>query len=363
MKKHLLHLAAILFATSLAFVACRGGKDDPVNSSALAIDSLKSRAIHTQTKAISDNDIYVAGKLSYGYAKECAMLWKINATNTTSIQLGEINSWANSVFVSGDFVYAVGQENQRPTLWKYDGTKVISVALRSNHGDAYDVYVSDNIIYIAGSEETNNQDIATLWIYDGTNVTTRSLGSNIIPSMAMCLFVSKNDNIVYIGGGELDGNTTKPTLWKYNGNDVTVQRLSEEMNYISAISPTTDNIAYCIGNFNGDAPNLWKIDGSDVTHVDIRSGNTGLQVGQKSLYVTADNTVYIAAKSHFPLLLKYDGSNFATIKLDEKNAETSSVIMLDNIVYAVGTMPESGNKFTAKLWKYDGKNVTSQQLR
>ncbi|MDR1841333.1 MAG: hypothetical protein LBQ86_05350 [Holophagales bacterium] len=147
---------------------------------------------------VSDGNVYVAGKRWGGWGDDDGNTCFVTLLeNGVPQRLGD--EQANSVFVSGNDVYVVGNV----TLWKNGAAQRLS-----DDGQAHSVYVSGNDVYVAGREGPWDSAVATVW----KNGVPRRLGNG----EARSVFVSGKD--VYVAGDQ----NNAATLWK-NG---VPQRLS-----------------------------------------------------------------------------------------------------------------------------------------
>jgi len=180
--------------------------------------------------------VYVAGSVTDEKGTNMLTLWK----NGVAQRLGG-PGWIESIFVSGNDVYLVGQSFGKgndpyvATLWKNGVAQRLGDGKDNSH--ACSVYVSGNDVYVAGDEAVKVKDerkiMATLWV----NGEAKRLSDGTKAAQALHVSVSGKD--VYVAGSEpnAEGNAV-PTLWK-NG---AVQR------YDGVPSPTSQSI----GVYGGD---------------------------------------------------------------------------------------------------------------
>ena len=145
---------------------------------------------------VSGNDVYAAG-----YDGLNAVYWK----NGTEITLMEGNSaasefWVNSVYVLGQDVYTVGSSkeagNAFPPLYYLKNGVMIPVHTLDNYGPGNSIFVSGNDVYIAGMNESAPPPfIPTAAFWKNGNLTL--LPRSEINSFANSIFVLANN--VYVG--------------------------------------------------------------------------------------------------------------------------------------------------------------------
>ncbi len=165
----------------------------------------------------SANSIYVTNNNAYVVGNETilgqggqAKLWK-NGVNVYSDNFAS----ANSVFVSdNEDVYMVGssQENKasllRATVWKNGVATYLTDGSHNAHANS--VFISENDVYVVGYEAYPNRNVALLW-KNGTPI----ILEDSIYAQPTSLFVSGND--IYVAGLSYDGANVSVTVWK-NGN-------------------------------------------------------------------------------------------------------------------------------------------------
>ena len=253
---------------------------------------------------VSGSDVYAVGnEYNYTAGGNRAILWK----NNTAQMLSTTRSNANSVYVSGSDVYAVGEVfehlvGDKATVWK-NGT---AQTLSNTSSRAYSIFVSGSNVYAAGfvgsTSEYDYGNRATLWV----NGTAQTLSTN--PSNANSIYVSGSD--VYVAGVVyVDGNF-RATLWK-NG-------IAQTLN-------NTPSIAYNV-----------FISGSDV-----------YVAGLSASSITLSNNS-IERSSTRAMLWKNDTEQTISTPM----SEARSVFVLGSDVYVGGFgQTNVGISRFAKIWK------------
>jgi hypothetical protein len=156
---------------------------------------------------VSGDDVYAVGN------EDFATLWKNGARQRLSDEI----AYPNSVFVSGGDVYCVGMKADVygygfPVMWK-NGAEL---PLDANYtGMAYSCYVAGNDAYIAGYEEKEDGGpSATVW--KNTEIYQRLIGDKYEYAEANHIFVSGDD--IYVTGVEMplpqNNLVSYPILWK-----------------------------------------------------------------------------------------------------------------------------------------------------
>ena len=168
------------------------------NGNGYMLESVNSVTISSEAHSVfvSGNDVYVVGE------DDCAVLWK----NGVKTELSDVlSSYASSVFVSGNDVYVAGTVNSKVVLWK-NGVATELPYDYGNYASASNlsVFVSGNDVYVAGTVSGN----AVLW----KNGIPTKLSTN--ESQAHSIFVSGNN--VYVAGWvrPTKSSSTKAILWK-----------------------------------------------------------------------------------------------------------------------------------------------------
>ena len=209
---------------------------------------------------ICDNDVYIAGSISQGTSMtDCPTLWK-NGIPQSIGETGNFNN-ATSVFVDGNDIYAVINENDIGYLWK-NGDKIDIYADEVNS-----VFVYEGNVYIAGTMN----DKPTLWINGHPKYLATSSGS----AKKICVY----NGDVYATGyiGSILGNSSA-VLWK-NGN---LHKLADSGEAYDIIFDDNGNI-YIAGVMNNYAT-LW-IDGDPVILENRKSTAYSVAIFKDDVYV------------------------------------------------------------------------------
>ncbi|HSZ86892.1 MAG TPA: hypothetical protein VK787_12740 [Puia sp.] len=202
---------------------------------------------------VNGNDMYIAGSEVYGAAR-AATYWKNGiATHLTS---PTINAFINSIFVSGNDVYAVGggynvfAGTLSVIYWKNGVGVILDSSTDVNHvytniSSANSIYVSDTDVYIGGENSV------------GAYYSKNGVVTNINSFYCTAIFVSGSD--VYAVADEVVNNFSVASYWK-NGTPVNLVTSPSSNSDAEAIFIFGSDI-YVSGsqNINGfDVATYWK---------------------------------------------------------------------------------------------------------
>jgi hypothetical protein len=207
------------------------------------------------------NDVYVAGyeESVYGDPYSKAILWineeKLYLKPTRHNWFDNLDRRVmkpNSVFVSGDDVFVVGQDNHKPTLWR-NGTPQLLSTSSSPSSRADSVFVSGNDVYIAGCDNYGVRKMfPTIW----KNGVSKPIYND--RGVAFSVYVSGKD--VYVVGTDgfgLDHRTA--TVWK---NDVPQFLTAKNIESAATSVTVSRKDVYVVGyEVNADGKGvatLWK---------------------------------------------------------------------------------------------------------
>jgi len=153
---------------------------------------------------VSGTDLYAVGNRSNGtYGK--AVIWKNGVE--TELNPGSSYREAYSIYVSGNDVYVAGAENSIPKVWKNGIGTSLSTGTSTSSSYASSVYVSGNDVYVLTKEGSS----VVLWKNGVPSILTNYSGfSSIIRDE---VFVSGTD--VYVGSGiQISISSCIATIWK-----------------------------------------------------------------------------------------------------------------------------------------------------
>ena len=206
------------------------------------------------------NDVYVAGyeciESSDVYSR--AILWineeKLYLKPTRHNWFDDLDRRVmkpNSVFVSGDDVFVVGQDNGRPTLWRNGTPQLLSKKETSSRADS--VFVSGNDVYIAGCDNYGDRKIfPTIW----KNGVSKPIYND--RGVAFSVYVSGKD--VYVVGTDGFGwDHRTATVWK---NDVpqflTAKNIESAATSVTVSRKDVYVVGYEVNADGKDVATLWK---------------------------------------------------------------------------------------------------------
>lgn len=177
--------------------------------------SLDSAGSFASAITISGNDVYIAGMRPGGGA----VYWK----NGQRIILSDSsNSSAGGIVISGNDVYIVGQIGDYAVYWKNGQVTYLSDGV--NSASASSIAISGNDVYIAGGEHTSTGDFfGEYWKNGQATKITVSSNPSLLTSGS---YVAVSNNDVYITSSIIDPSNPSPGFsyimyWK-NGNPVTI---------------------------------------------------------------------------------------------------------------------------------------------
>jgi len=213
-------------------------------------------AVFSSCNKENDNktDVYVAGIGINEQGIAVAKLWK----NEVVLNLSNIGSGANSVYVSGRDVYIVGYEESKATLWKNGVAQYLNDGTRN--ASANSVYVSGSDVYVAGNPNIAYTS-AILWKNGISQYLVKN--DNTVHARANSVYVSGVN--VYAAGNQIV--YISAALWR-NG---IAQNLNDGTSWTEALSVyvLSDGITYVAG-YGVNAQNLfaaklWK-NGVSLSH-------------------------------------------------------------------------------------------------
>lgn len=291
-------------------------------------------------------DVYVAG-LTDVSGKSTAMYWK----NGEAVILGQYNSSANDIVVTGGNVYVVGDEINEgiydAVYWVNDKKMVLGNGTYNSHADAIHVLGTD--IYIVGYEERYSEtggwyDVPKCW----KNGIEMPLSLNFThndawprPHSCRAVDITSSGNDVYVACDINVGDSL--AYWK----NAEAQFVPTKYNsiYIDGIAVNGSDV-YLAGTATNiklyDIATYWK--NKTEVRVVTEVGYSGLD----DIFI-AGNDVYLVGS---------DGKNACYWKnkekiiFDKKDITSfSSIYVLDNNIYLCGDY-ESDNEpvMTGKYW-------------
>lgn len=155
--------------------------------SAISLNTCYNGNAFDITKSENDPDVYVAGYY-WGSGENKACYWKDGKLFMLSVDSGDTDSHAQSIFISGKDVYIAGWQNGTACYWK-NGEKTDL----TGGAYAYSIYVCNGHVYVAG--DTTGSTTACYWD-NGVRTTLGSFGG--ATSSASSIYVRTGD--VYVTG-------------------------------------------------------------------------------------------------------------------------------------------------------------------
>lgn len=299
-------------------------------------------------------DIYVAGySQPQVHGKSTAMYWK----NGVATVLGQYDSSASAIAVSGTDVYVAGEEKNGDiydaVYWKNGEKMVLGDGIHNSH--THDIQIVGKDVYIVGYEvrTTENDgayDVPKCW-KNGIEVPlsldfTKNESSDR-PYSYQAVSVTSSGNDIYIAADKnLDHSLV---YWKNMEEQFTP--VSDKYNtiYIEGISVVGTNI-YLAGSLyynQFDVATCWK-NGQEI-RMENKVGYSSID----AIYAT-DKDVYVAGAVDAVACYWKNG---VKTSYDEKDITSfSSIYVLDNNVYLCGDYEHDDQPlFTASYWINDKK--------
>ncbi|KPM32786.1 Putative lipoprotein [Croceitalea dokdonensis DOKDO 023] len=210
-------------------------------------------------------DVYATGYVYDDTTGFMPVLWKNGVTTTLSESIGFVNAQVlgRDVFVSGADVYVtgsiLGNEQFDATVWKNSAT----ISLTVGNSFANSVYVSGNDVYVAGMEQKTSDGPTTAKIWKNGEATSLTDGN----TMANANSVYVIDNDVHIAGEVRNGNNIwVATTWK---NGIASSITGGSTNAFAKSIYVYNNVVYVVGNENYVAT-FWK----DGVSIPLSSGRS-----------------------------------------------------------------------------------------
>jgi hypothetical protein len=290
-------------------------------------------------------NIYVVGSYGSPYNPDNPydddyhpIIWKNGEAQTFSN--GNSYGYATSVFVTGDAWYAAGQLGDQATLWK-NGTEQ---TLNKNNYDscwANSVFVSNQDVYVVGDIHNDSGYAGILW----KNGTPQNIPDS---SSLESVFVSGND--VYVGGEikymvDHSSDMGAVGIWK-NGTIFSTIGSFGNLSRIHSIY-VSGNDVYAAGEEGGSGSGwarLWKNGVRQA--LDITRGTAATSVA------VSGNDVYVAGYG-IPYAKLWKNGVLQKLDLDAGSGSDGSIIsvfVFGNDVYVAGTEYKN-YKGTATVWK------------
>lgn len=281
---------------------------------------------------------------AYGSLGNFATYWKDGIP--TSVTSGSTSARIRSLAVSGNDVYAVGQEfdgtyyNPKAKMWKNG----IASALTDGTGysEAYKVVLSNQDVHIIGYQ-TNSQDItvAKYW----KNGMATSLTDGTLHSGASDIAISGSD--VYVIGNVAKEFKTAMRLWK---NGVPVFVVGDERNTrVNAIALSGQDV-YIVGQELDDkytqTVKYWK-NGTATSLTDgiLTAYGNSIFISNQDIYVVGNkyicNACSIGTTNVWREASYWKNGTQVILKNDPKNSEAIDVKVLGEDVFIVESIEDT----------------------
>ena len=208
---------------------------------------------------VSGNDVYAGG---YIHGKDAALggYWKNG--KWVGLSNAKYGSMVRSIFVSSNDVYVSGWISNSngiviPCYWKNGEMFALSFISEKKTASAYSIFVSSNDVYVCGYSRNNlGVDTACYW-KNGELIPLLPFDSKY-NSIGASIFVSRND--VYVGG-YIKNSYRFPTVagyWK-NGKWVELPSIvNESISKVTSIFVFGNDVY--VGGYSNEMPGYWKND-------------------------------------------------------------------------------------------------------
>jgi hypothetical protein len=356
----------IMSAFIMLIASCVNDDSTPVSVDASSVTFDKT----ILTLAVGDSDTLTATILPENVS-DTSLTWNSTATNIANVDANGIvkafaigsatisasaaNGMAATCVVTVEpSIYVAGHENNIATIWK-NGKVLYQFSDAAHYSCAYSVFVSGNDVYAAG-EERPAEDVGNGLIYVGIpvarvwkNGAVQNLDSSDEGDIAYSVYVSGND--VYAAGYKYMLHKCGAIIWK-NG---VAQEFSNTAGSVLAYSVhVSGNDVYAAGTELLTAT-VWK----NGVSQQLTDGAKG--AAAYSVYVSG-NDVYVAGYERNDMEKRVatvwkNGSGSAmsfsgkagSVSLSE--SEIHSVFVSGNDVYAAGYERSENGLEVAKVWK------------
>ncbi len=279
---------------------------------------------------VSGNDVYAVGSTCEQTSEtDVPTLWK----NGVAQEIGEMGNFnkATSVFVSGNDVYVTIDENDKgeALLWKNGERQMLAEGL--GQAEANCVYVDRNDVYVAGQKDGQ----PTLWKNGVPNSLGESGSANSV--------VVKGDNI-YVAGytGEYFSGEAFLYVLRGNGEEVAYNL---EMSRANSIFLTDKGDIFVAGEVN-NKPALWK-DGDFISLGNVEYGSAqSVAVNNAGVIVVTG----IVQNPNSNAMVWVNGEGF---QVNDKLRYQAMSVVTDGYSFYIGGCAKDGQW---SVWKYDGKS-------